>query len=445
MNFKKIMTLTVLGVIISSTTQVFAVSSSKLNTKRIYGSDRYETSIKISKEGWDKSSCAVICRGDNFADAICSVPLAKKYNAPILLIKENKISKETKDELERLNAEKVFIIGGEGVISKSTEGEVKSIKSVKEISRFGGRDRYETSRIVAKDVGCKGEIVLTSGAAPADALSISPIAANKNMPIILTSKDKKPVQQYLKDNKVNKSFIIGGEACVSKEIESVAPNVERIYGKDRFETNQKIIERFSDTLNFKKVYMALGQSDRGTEFADALTASTLASKDNSPMILIYKDIYGETEKLIKSKLSKDSTIVVFGGEKLIPENIVDKLANLKTSNQENTNKNNDKKGSSSSGGSSGGGSSKSDEIKYTVSMQPSFPGSFTYDLKVTKDKDSKNITGYKLVYDEKVIAEDTDNNGVVRPLTIFFGDDVDKSKFKILKDGKEIKFNGLNK
>nr|WP_241393029.1 cell wall-binding repeat-containing protein [Clostridium tetanomorphum] len=436
------MTLTVLGAIISSTTQVFAASNSKVNTKRIYGSNRYETSIKISKEGWDKSTYAVICRGDNFVDAICAVPLAKKYNAPILLIDEEKVGKETKDELKRLNAEKIFIVGGEGVISKSIEKEVKSIGNIKEINRLGGKDRQETSRIVAKNVGGNGQIVLTSGISPTDALSISPIAANRNMPIILASKDKKPIQQYIKDNKVTKSFIIGGEACVSKEIESILPNAERIYGKDGFETNKKIIERFSDTLNFKHVYMALGQSDRGREFADALTASALAAKDNSPIVLIHKGIYGQTESLIKSKLSKDSTIVVFGGEKLISENIVDKLASLETSNnQENINKTNDKK----SGSNSGSGSSKSDEVKYTISIQPSFPGSFTYDLKVTGHKDSKNIIGYKLLYDGKVIAEDTDKDGIVRPLTIFFGDDVDKLKFKILKDGKEIKFNRLNK
>ncbi|EJO5348441.1 cell wall-binding repeat-containing protein [Clostridium botulinum] len=462
MNLKKILSFTVTAIILSSSATVFASSNNKLNHKRIYGKDRYETSIKVSKEGWKKSSYAVVCRGDNFPDAICSVPLAKKYNAPILLMNGDGVSDDIKKELKRLNVNKVFITGGQGVITKSTEKQIKSISNIKEVERLGGADRYDTSRKIAQKVGCKGEIVLVSGTVPADSLSISSIAANKNMPIILASKDKNPIQNYLKSNKVNKSFLIGGEVCVSKEIQNLSPNPERIYGKNRFETNEKIIKRFSDTLSFKNVYMAIGQSERGDEFADALTSSALAAKDNSPIVLMYKYIYKDTEKIIKSKVSKESTIVVLGGETLISESTVEKMINIELSapekNSDSNSSSSEKDGKNSKNNSSSSkkekknsnsnsNSSKTDKEKlvYTISMGLSFPGAFTYDLKVNGQEGKEKITNYQLIYDGKIIAEDSDGDGIVRPLAIFFGKNTDKSKMKIVKDGKEIKVKAIDK
>ncbi|RXI70746.1 cell wall-binding repeat-containing protein [Clostridium tetani] len=439
MNSKKIISFIMTTMIMCSTT-VLAESKSEFKRKRIYGSNRYETSIMVSKEGWDKSSYAVISRGDNFADALCAVPLSKKYNAPILLIGKDKLNNNLKSELKRLNVSKVFITGGEGVISKTLEGEIKNIPNIKEVKRLGGKDRYETSKLIAESVGCNGEIVVTAGTNSSDTLSISPIAANKNMPILLTAKDKNLMEKYLKSNKVNKTFVIGGEKCVSKEIENILPNVERIYGENRYETNEKIIKRFSNSLDFKNVYIALAQSQRGDEFADALSSAALAAQKNSPIILIYKDIYKNTKDILNTKLSNESIVSILGGEKLISDNILDNLAISK--NLQTKDKDNKSSGSSSTSSSSSSTKPSKKDTEYKVIVEPSFPGAFTYDLKVIGDN-GETLKGYKLLYDGDIIAEDEDNDGMVRILTIFFGKDSDKAKFKIVKGEKEISFTGL--
>ena len=52
---------------------------------RIYGGDRYETAVKVSRVGWDQGSTVILTRGDDFADALAGTPLAYAKDAPILL------------------------------------------------------------------------------------------------------------------------------------------------------------------------------------------------------------------------------------------------------------------------------------------------------------------------------------------------------------------------
>ena len=52
----------------------------------IAGADRYETAVLVSQAGFPQGAPAVvIARGDDFADALCSAPLAYAYGGPLLL------------------------------------------------------------------------------------------------------------------------------------------------------------------------------------------------------------------------------------------------------------------------------------------------------------------------------------------------------------------------
>ncbi len=335
-------------------TTVLAESSYSLNQKRIFGKDRYETSSLISKNGWESASSVVICNGKNFPDALCAAPLAKKYNAPILLTSKSGLSESIKEELSRLNPDKVTVIGGSGVISDKVISEIKAAApKASDITRLGGATRYDTSEMIADKVGKSSSIVLVSGKAPSDALSISYIAANKGMPILLADR-KEDVSEYSKNNSVEKAYIIGGESLVSKDIESIFKNTERIYGKDRYESNQKILDKFKDDINFGSIYLASAQYNGVDQFADALSVSALASKDCNPIILVSGTMNKDTVSIIKSKVDKSSKVIAIGGTQLVSENIVTTLVNVNSSND------NDNQGNSgSSGGGGGGGSSSS--------------------------------------------------------------------------------------
>jgi len=99
---------------------------------RLAGNSRYDTAGEIAKYGWSKTSdYAVIANGEDFPDALCSAPLAKKYQAPILLTEKNNLSSQVKGQLQRLKTKHVFVIGGSGVVSSNIDRELQTIKGEK--------------------------------------------------------------------------------------------------------------------------------------------------------------------------------------------------------------------------------------------------------------------------------------------------------------------------
>ncbi len=156
----------------------------KPNSKRLQGQSRYETSSAIVSHGWESSQSAIIASGEGFADALSSAPLAKKLNAPIILTEGKQLNYNAKQQLERLQVKNVIIVGGPGSISYNTENQIKNLGI--STKRIYGASRYDTSLEVAKEIGVENGVVVTNGLGFADALSMAPIAANKQMPILLT-------------------------------------------------------------------------------------------------------------------------------------------------------------------------------------------------------------------------------------------------------------------
>ncbi|MBC2582737.1 cell wall-binding repeat-containing protein [Clostridium sp. DJ247] len=308
-------------------TNFIVFSSSKVSaaSNRLWGQDRYATSVAISKEGWTSSDYVVIASGEDYADALCAAPLAKKYNAPILLTESADINDNVKQEIKRLNAKHVLIIGKYSSVSQNTENEIKTL--VSDIKRLGGNDRYETSVIVAKELGNISGVTVTSGNGFADSLSIASIAAQKGMPILLTAKDKLPevIKNYIEENNTNikDSYIIGGQGVISDNIaEQVSKSSVRLYGQDRFETNLNVMKYFKQDLKFDNLYVVQADGPTGNEFADALSGSALAVKTSSPVILTYKTIPSATEKFIKENVKTKSNIIALGGVASVPEDII---------------------------------------------------------------------------------------------------------------------------
>jgi putative cell wall-binding protein len=115
-------------------------------TERLQGVDRYATSISISKSGWETSENVVLASGLDFPDALSAAPLAKQLNAPILLIGGG-LDTALNNELNRLQIKNIFLVGGEGVVSKSIKEQLESKGII--VTRLSGNDRYETSLSIA--------------------------------------------------------------------------------------------------------------------------------------------------------------------------------------------------------------------------------------------------------------------------------------------------------
>ncbi len=314
MKNKLIIMLCIVGVTFSMSTKVMAST----NIQRICGDDRYNTAIEICKSGWTNGSeYAVLASGENFPDALSAAPLAKKYNAPILLNPGTTLDTRVEDELKKLGVKQVFIIGGSAVIADTVKDKIEKLNI--KTTRLWGQDRYETAVKVAEQLDFKGEIFVANGENFPDAVSAAPIAAKKSMPIILTPNNNLPtsVIKYMKDRNISKTYVIGDDSVVSKDIFCSLPNAERTYGDSRYDTNIAVLNKFKNELDFSKIYFANGEN-----FPDALAGSALASKNSSAIILVNDDSGQPTKDFVLSKIPSQCEANIIGGSKVVSNELI---------------------------------------------------------------------------------------------------------------------------
>ncbi|WP_270180265.1 cell wall-binding repeat-containing protein [Alkalihalobacillus sp. CinArs1] len=250
-----------------------AIINSK--TKRIAGKDRYQTAIEISKEAFKEGAeTALLVRGDNFPDALAAAPLAYKLDGPILSTPKTKLLKETKDELKRLGVKKVIIIGGSGAVSKEVEAQLSDLGYNPD--RISGKNRYETAAKIAERIN-SDKAVVAYGFNFADALAVAPFAARNGIPILLSDKDKLP--ESTKAALRKQTIVVGGTGVISDNVLNQLPTATRLSGKSRYDTNRAIVKHFD--VKASRAFVATGRN-----YADALTGSVAAAKENAPLLLV---------------------------------------------------------------------------------------------------------------------------------------------------------------
>lgn len=283
------------------------------------GEDRFETAITISNS-WKKSQEAILVNSTATSDLLCATVLSSQIDCPILLTDKNKINESTINEIKRLNVNKLYLIGGADVINESIEKELNrdSIKT----ERISGKNRYETSINVANKINKLKKldtVILVNGEySVADAVSISPVAGNKNIPVIICKDKEAQIQiEWMESNNIKNSYIIGGEDVIHETIENGLKNnninTKRIYGKDRYETNAKVIENFYKESKINKIFYCKGKDlNKKDEIIDGMLVASLASKEKAPIILLGENLSKEQKDIIKKKDIKNLIQVGYG-------------------------------------------------------------------------------------------------------------------------------------
>ncbi|MGO0907846.1 cell wall-binding repeat-containing protein, partial [Clostridioides difficile] len=143
----------------------------------------------------------------------------------------------------------------------------------------------------------------------ADAVSIGAASAQNDMPIILTNENSNitEINNLFKDKKIDKSYIIGGEYTVSKNIESKLKNPQRISGSTRNETNAKVIKEFYKDSNISNLYVAKNGINKQDDLIDGLSVGVLAGKTKSPVILVGNLLDYSQKELFKTMRFKSVT------------------------------------------------------------------------------------------------------------------------------------------
>ncbi|MDP4179174.1 MAG: cell wall-binding repeat-containing protein [Bacillota bacterium] len=204
--------------------------------------------------------------------------------------------------------------------------------TAKKIYRLQGANRFQTSTAIAKQVNDSTtleNVVLTSGYDFPDGLSGSTLAKQLNAPLLMAGNlsDSQEAFSYISTHlKQNGNvYILGGTSAVGQDTEDALKlkgyTVNRIWGKDRIGTNCSVI----DNLNVQEGTPVFIANAYG--FADALSASSVASINGYPILLTDSASMSSsiTEKLSKIK---PSAVYIAGGTGVVSNSIEDSIKTL---------------------------------------------------------------------------------------------------------------------
>ena len=304
---------------------------------RIAGSNRYDTAFKCADQAVDffgrfddPVPNFIIASGTDFPDALGAAGPAYELGAPILLVDRYRVKQVAEYIGKYISKDyetegNVFIMGGTGAVPAAMETElIKAGISEEHIFREAGANRYETNIKVLEDYGKalgSDTIMVCSGKDFADALS----ASATGCPILLVGDRLTDGQKTLLKNGEAADFcILGGTAAVStaveEELKAIAGEsgyVERIAGKNRYETSRLMAETWSSGAA-NAVVLAYG-----LDFPDGLSGATLCFMNNAPMLLATTTNISEAAAAAKTLGIEHA--VVLGGPTLISDAAVLKV------------------------------------------------------------------------------------------------------------------------
>ncbi|MDW8802570.1 cell wall-binding repeat-containing protein [Clostridium sp. A1-XYC3] len=324
---------TLMSLVLTTALSAAPVKAAAGQATRVGEADRYSTAASVATKNWDKAETVVLVNGEGYADAVSGSALAKKLDAPILLTSGNTLTAETKAALTKLGAKKVYVVGGNASVSAALRTELKASYTVTEL---GGANRYETNAAVAEELVKLGvdpaNVMMVGGEGFSDALSVAPIAAAKGQILLLGMNDANymsPVIDFVKKHK-SKVTVVGTKGVISEAIYNAVGATSRVDGgADRWDTNQKVLASFKDTVKFDKLYVAsAAYNAKDNGFADALVASALAGKYAAPLVLVDKDGSTGTNNAlayIGKNASKKTDLNVVGGTGVVSESVLNAI------------------------------------------------------------------------------------------------------------------------
>lgn len=286
---------------------------------RLAGQTRVDTSLQISRERFPSegpaSKAAILASAYSFPDALSGSTLAGAIRGPVLLTATASLPDSVRAEIDRLDVETVYILGGTLAVSDGVKQAVEAIltpggANVSAV-RLGGTTRAHTARLIAQEASkitsaSPVAFVVSSQKFP-DALASSPMAVHNINPILLTAPTTLDphAKALIESPAITDVVIVGGTGSVSAAVQSQiasllggTDHVRRIQGNDRYQTARNFavwatgptvdVEHVGtpanpaalETLHFQRIGVASGE-----KFPDALAGGVFCGLARSPLLL----------------------------------------------------------------------------------------------------------------------------------------------------------------
>ena len=233
---------------------------------------------------------------EQFADALSSGTL-QGTDTPLLLTSSGDLRADVENEIERLGAEEVIVLGGEAAIDADVEEQLTDADLA--VTRLSGPTRVETAVAVAS-LAPESSTAIVSRAYPAgedqsqafaDALSAGAWAASEGWPTLLTGTDALPATTAaaIQDSPIERVYLLGGSAAVSDtvvaELENLGVDVQRVAGATRFATAVQVANRrgFANARTADAIILVEGQAEDA--WAAGFAAAAHSAANDAPILL----------------------------------------------------------------------------------------------------------------------------------------------------------------
>ncbi|WP_181778179.1 S8 family serine peptidase [Rossellomorea aquimaris] len=189
------------------------IKNLSIETNRIFGVNRYETAVAINDAIPYTTNKAFVVSGQNYPDALSVASYSGSMQYPVLFVQKESVPQSVRTYMKENEISKTYVIGGQGVLSN------KVVDNLPGHFRIYGVDRYETNfkvhqTFISED---SDSLYFATGGKFPDALSISPLAARTDSPVVLVDRNnnlnlKKTI--HLLTNR-NNYHILGGPGALS--------------------------------------------------------------------------------------------------------------------------------------------------------------------------------------------------------------------------------------
>ncbi|MDR6905052.1 glucose/arabinose dehydrogenase/putative cell wall-binding protein [Agromyces sp. 3263] len=275
-----------------SNDKVIRIRPAATSVSRVAGADRFATAAALSQGAYPSGATDVVmATGTDFPDALAGSAVAGMRGMPILLTEANALPGATQAELDRLNPQRIWVLGGTSVVSESVRAAVAAYASSGEATRVAGSDRFDTAAAISNRWYAPGvqAAFVAVGTDFADALAGAPAAALRDSPLLLVQGDGIPAATVAELQRLQpqRIYVLGGTATIGSAVESqldayTSGPVLRLAGANRFATAEAISRTF--WVKAPAAYVA-----SGVNFPDALAGSAVAGNRGLPMLLSAPD------------------------------------------------------------------------------------------------------------------------------------------------------------
>lgn len=188
--------------------------------ERRWGANRYATAVEMTRAVFVSGVHTVyVVSGENFADALVTVPAAVATGSPLLLTLSGSLPSEVRAEIERLDPSRIVIVGGTSAVSATV---AQALQQIAPVERISASDRYGMSAAMSawQYPGTVTTVYVAVGTQFPDALAAGPYTSTDPGPLLLVKTDVLPtaVAQELARLGPGRVVIMGGPAAVSDAV-----------------------------------------------------------------------------------------------------------------------------------------------------------------------------------------------------------------------------------